>query len=156
MGDIPVDMCVDTVMDRMRDLYQEFARQHEDAWIHSDLSMAQVKAFFVIAKDGEPSVGLVAKELNIGLSSASQVVERLVKAGLVERRPHPHDRRVMQCVLSRKGQKLREQSETGSDMVRAWLKRIDKEQLAALATGLTALAEEAARSRWKGEDMHGR
>lgn len=155
MEDSP-DPRVDAVIVRMRELYQAFTQQHEQAWIHTDLSLAQIKAFFVIAREGEPSVGLVAKELHIGLPSASHVVDRLVRAGLVERRPHPGDRRVTQCVLSIQGQEARSRAEAGPDVLRSWLQGMSVDKLQALADGLAALVNEAGRHQGKGEDVHGR
>ncbi|NMP23453.1 MarR family winged helix-turn-helix transcriptional regulator [Sulfobacillus harzensis] len=146
---------VDLVWGRMRALAREIASRQQDVLMHADLTMSQMKAFFAIAKDGDPSIGLVAKELNIGLPSASQVVERLVKAGLVERRPHPHDRRVTQCVLSERGQNLRRELDAGPRALREWLERMDARDLAELERGLSALAEMAAQSRKEREEQHG-
>ena len=140
MPDSGMESRIDAVMGRMRKLFVLFSSQREASWLHSELTMAQVKAFFVIAKDGDPSVGVVAKELQIGLSSASQVVDRLVKAGLVERRPHQTDRRIIECVLSEKGEALRRQSQSAPQLIREWLSRLHSDELAALETGLQALA----------------
>jgi DNA-binding MarR family transcriptional regulator len=143
---------VDRVLQAMREIFHELARGQQEMLLHSDLSMAQVKAFMAIAKDGDPSVGVVAKELHIGLSAASQMVERLVKAGLVERRPHPHDRRITQCVLSGRGRELHRQFEARPRMLRAWLERLDGEDLMSLQKGIGALAAVAAGDRREGEE----
>ncbi len=155
MAKAQVDIRVDAVMERIRDVFREFSSRQQAVLVHADLTMSQLKAFFAIAKDGDPSVGLVAKELDIALSSASQVVERLVKAELVERRPHPHDRRVTQCVLSPKGQELSRQLAMGSRTMRVWLERMNADALADLERGLKALAEQAALSRHEREENDG-
>ncbi|MCY0878764.1 MAG: MarR family transcriptional regulator [Firmicutes bacterium] len=154
MAEINVGSRADAVLNLMRDVFRGLSQYQEDAFLHTELSMAQVKALLAIGKDGDPSVGLVAKELDIGLSSASQVVERLVKAGLVERRPHPHDRRMTQCVLTSQGEALRQRFQAGPRLIRDWLERLAPEDLAALERGLSALARVAQESRQEGEREH--
>lgn len=142
----------DRVLKAMRQIFHELAQSQQEMILQSDLSMGQVKAFMAIAKDGDPSVGVVAKELHIGLSAASQMVERLVKTGLVERHPHPRDRRVTQCILSDRGRELYHQFEAGPRMLRAWLECLEGEDLASLQRGIGALAAVAASGRREGEE----
>lgn len=146
---------VGLVWERMRALAREIAMRQQDILMHLDLTMPQLKAFFAIARDGDPAVGLIAKELHIGLPSASQVVERLVKAGLVERRPHPLDRRVTQCVLSARGRELSRELDAGPKALREWLAGMDTEALGELERGLDALAARAALSRQEREEEDG-
>lgn len=153
MSDVETTLeAADGVLKAMRQIFRELARNQQEMIMQSDLSMGQVKAFMAIAKDGDPSVGVVAKELHIGLSAASQMVERLVKTGLVERHPHPHDRRITQCVLSDRGRELYHQFEAGPRMLRAWLERLDGEDLMSLQRGIGALAAVAASGRHEREE----
>ncbi|MCY0899242.1 MAG: MarR family winged helix-turn-helix transcriptional regulator [Firmicutes bacterium] len=155
MAEINLGSRAETVLNLMRDVFRGLSQYQEDAFLHTELSMAQVKALLAIGKDGDPSVGVVAKELDIGLSSASQVVERLVKAGLVERRPHPHDRRMTQCVLTPQGEALRRRFQAGPRLIREWLERLTPEELTQLEYGLGALARVAAESQREGDGYHG-
>lgn len=155
MTDVKADERVETVYQLMREVFKGIWQRQEDAWLHTDLSMAQAKALAAIATNGDPSVGVVARELNIGLPAASQIVERLVKAGLVERRPHPHDRRITQCCLSEHGENLRRRFQTGPRVIRDWLQRLAPDDLESLERGLGALAREAMKGRREGEGYHG-
>lgn len=146
---------VDMVWKQMRALMREISSRQQQVLMHADLTIPQLKAFFAIAKDGDPSIGSVAKELNIGLPSASQVVERLVKAGLVERHPHPHDRRITQCVLSPQGQALSRELDAGPRALKEWLEGMAPEALMELERGLRALGDEALRSRQEREEPDG-
>lgn len=134
----------DAVLKAMRDIYSQIREVQESACRDADLTMAQFKAFFVIAQDNDsPSVGVVAKELGVGLPSASQLVEHLVQAGLVERHPHISDRRIMRCSLSDQGRRLQQQAEFGFRAVRGWLEHMEDEDIRTLAQCLTNLAQAA-------------
>jgi DNA-binding MarR family transcriptional regulator len=133
---------------------QDHRRQ---TWLESDLTMAQMRAFWAIARHGSASVGTVGRELGVGLPAASHLVDRLVQAGLVQRHPHPTDRRVTVCELSAGGRRLLEQAEeSGPRMLRAWLEEMDPRDVEALARGLTALVQVVARhggqARGEGRD----
>jgi len=133
---------------------QDHRRQ---TWLESDLTMAQMRAFWAIARHGSASVGTVGRELGVGLPAASHLVDRLVQAGLVQRHPHPTDRRVTVCELSAGGRRLLEQAEeSGPRMLRAWLEEMDPKDVEALARGLTALVQVVARhggqARGEGRD----
>lgn len=146
----------DTTLELMREIFRGLSQPQDEAWLHTELSMAQVKALLAIGKDGDPSIGVVAKELNVGLSAASQIVERLVRAGLVERRPHPHDRRVTQCVLSAEGDHMLSSFQRGPRLLRERLQSMDPQDLRCLEQGLTALAKAIRHGGHEGEDSDGR
>ncbi len=128
------------VLQGLRALFLAVQERSRDSWADLDLSMAQLRAFFVVARSASLSVGAVGRELGIGLPAASHIVERLVQAGLVERRAHAEDRRVTICTVSEGGRRLLEQTQQGGpQLVREWLRRMDAEDVQALARGLGAL-----------------
>lgn len=145
-----------TTLELMREIFRGLSQPQDEAWLHTELSMAQVKALVAIGKDGDPSIGVVAKELNVGLSAASQIVERLVRAGLVERRPHPHDRRITQCVLSVEGDQMLNSFQRGPRLLRERLESLAPADLERLEQGLAALAKAMRNSGREGDDTHGR
>jgi DNA-binding MarR family transcriptional regulator len=69
------------------------------------LSMSQVGALFHIFR-GNSSVSEVGDGLGVTNAAASQLLERLVKLGLITRTENPNDRRVKQIVLTEKGQEF--------------------------------------------------
>ncbi len=153
VDDTRIKDSADTAFEFMREIFHGISRQQDDALLHTELSMAQVKALVAIGKTGEPPVGVVAKELNIGLSAASQIVERLVRAGLVERRPNTSDRRVIQCHLSDEGDQIWRKFRAGPQILRQWLQQLTVDELTALEKGLGALAQQVRNSRREGDDM---
>jgi len=64
----------------------------------------------VSASDGEPQQAL-AKRLHISPSWMVAIVDTLERDGLLERRPHPTDRRVRNLHLTAEGRKLLKQAE---------------------------------------------
>ena len=66
-----------------------------------DLTMRQVLALYLL--EAPRRVGELARELNVTISSASGLVNRLVAAGLVEREHGTADRRLVVCRLTEPG-----------------------------------------------------
>lgn len=111
-----------------------------EAALAIDLTRHQMKALVAIGRDGPLPVGAVAHHLEVSLPTASQLVERLVAAGVVERAPDPNDRRVVLCRLTVKGEDIHDQvTRVMPTRVAQWLTRIDAERLRELHSGLEAL-----------------
>lgn len=141
------DEQVALVLDHLKRLFLALHERRTSDWIDGDLTLAQLRAFFMIARKPEMSVGGVGKELGIGLPAASHIVERLVQAGLVERRPHPHDRRVSLVGVAPAGRRLLEQAETfGPRVMREWLLDLTEDEVDRLAFGLSAVVRVIERS----------
>jgi DNA-binding MarR family transcriptional regulator len=76
-------------------------------WLGQDLTLAQVRTLFLIAHDDAPlPMGRIAEILGVSVASASGIVDRLERHGLVVRRHRTDDRRVVECVLSDAGRRL--------------------------------------------------
>src|SRR3954463_2155864 len=69
-----------------REVLQALHHQHRPGWLELDLTMSQVRAMIALSQRESMSIGTLAELLGIGISAASQLVERLVQQGLVERR----------------------------------------------------------------------
>jgi DNA-binding MarR family transcriptional regulator len=67
-----------------------------------DLTMRQVLALYLLLQ-APRRVGELARELDVAISSASGLVDRLVAAGLVEREHGTADRRLVVCRLTEPG-----------------------------------------------------
>lgn len=75
-----------------------------------NLSHSQMISLFYLAYHKEVSVNELAKHLGITNVGVSQLVERLVRIGLVNRVDNPHDRRGKLLELSEKGLDLVKQA----------------------------------------------
>ncbi|MBI4495277.1 MAG: MarR family transcriptional regulator [Chloroflexi bacterium] len=117
-------------------------------WLHLELTMAQLKALMALSKGDGETVGSMADALEIGLSASSQLTERLVQHGLVERRDDPSDRRRALVHLSPAGEQLVTRLRQGNEeRLRDWLARLEEADLQALVQGLRALAAVASARR---------
>jgi DNA-binding MarR family transcriptional regulator len=67
------------------------------------LSVAQIGALFHINTRGFCGVTDIGDDLGVTSAAASQMLERLVQNGLVERREDPDDRRAKRIVLTERG-----------------------------------------------------
>lgn len=131
-------------MERGLDLYRTALRAlHElgaPAWYEVELSVAQLKALFTLVDGGPMPIGGVAARLSIGLPAASSLVDRLVDQGLAKRREDPLDRRRTLAEPTGDGDALAQRLRHGSrEALRAWLERMERDDLDALVHGLTAM-----------------
>lgn len=77
------------------------------------LTAAQAGALFVLgARDGA-LIGEVAEALDLAPSAMTGLIDRMARAGLVERRPDPRDGRALRLHLTAKGLKARQEAKAG-------------------------------------------
>ena len=68
------------------------------------LSMSQTIALFKIKRNGRCGVADVGKDLQVSSAAASQMLDRLVQQGFIQRSENPEDRRGKCLTLTAKGQ----------------------------------------------------
>lgn len=76
------------------------------ASVRRDLTMSQLRVLVVLDQSGPTHLSDVAGRLGVNPSTASRACDRLVGAGLVDRRPDPGDRRRISLYLSPAGRRL--------------------------------------------------
>lgn len=134
----------DAILEAYRTIVQALHRATMADWLDLDCSMAQLKTLFVIAQEAPAPIGRVAEVLQIGLPTASHLVERLVQDGMVARTNDPLDRRRTLASLTAQGAQLCARLRQGrAARLRSWLNQLEAEELALLARGLGALARVA-------------
>jgi DNA-binding MarR family transcriptional regulator len=75
-------------------------------WLAQDLTLAQVRTLFLIAHEAPLPMGRIAEILGVSVASASGIVERLERHGLVVREHRTDDRRIVDCILTDVGHGL--------------------------------------------------
>jgi DNA-binding MarR family transcriptional regulator len=93
-----------------------------------DVSVVQLRALTVLHRHGQANLGELSEEMGVTVSTTSRLVDRLVTAGLVDRRIAEHTRREISLRLTRQGQ--------------AMLRRYDDLRLVSLYECLDAMPED--------------
>jgi DNA-binding MarR family transcriptional regulator len=89
------------------------------------LSVVQLRALTVLDRAGQVNLAQLAEGMGVTVSTTSRLVDRLVAAGLVDRRPAAHTRREITLRLTPRG--------------RSTVRHYDDLRLAALRTCLDSL-----------------
>jgi DNA-binding MarR family transcriptional regulator len=109
-----------------------------------DLSLSQVKMLHLLHAAGGQSVGDLAARLGISAATASRASDGLARAGLVERRDDPEDRRVRRVHVTDTGAGWVERFAAARlDAVRELVAGLDPEQQQRLFDALAPLADQA-------------
>ncbi|MFN8622292.1 MAG: MarR family transcriptional regulator [Chloroflexota bacterium] len=110
------------------------AASHAPELVALDVTMAQVKALYLVSARGTLHISALAELLGVTLSTGSGLVDRLVDHGLLERRHDTADRRHVVVRITPTGTELLERMrELGSRRVRSLLGALDDADLAAFA-----------------------
>jgi DNA-binding MarR family transcriptional regulator len=120
------------------------------AWRHyirqSGLSMSQFITLVKLYHTGGCGISDISSHLDVTAAAASQLVDRLVNEGYLERVEDPHDRRAKQVTLSAKGRRL---VETGLEIRNRWIKdlipHLDIRQRGPILVAVLRLTEAARR-----------
>lgn len=110
------------------------------------LSMPQMSVLFHLHHGNECGVSSIGEHLGVTNAAASQMIDRLVQNGLVERTEDPEDRRVKQLKLTGKGASLVQE---GIEIRQRWIDDLtnrltleERETITSALTMLTNAAEE--------------
>jgi DNA-binding MarR family transcriptional regulator len=132
---------VNEAWDIMRELVLDNERRHEvsDAL---GMSFARIKALRRI--DKVPStMGELATTLGIDRPYMTIVVDDLERQGLVQRKPHPTDRRAKLVETTAQGKEMASKARAILNRPPAELAALPEDQLAALVRGLRAIHPDA-------------
>jgi len=117
--------------------FRDFTRQ-------TGLSMSQLGALFRISHCGTCDVSDISEHLGVTNAATSQMVDRLVQQGLLDRSEDPDDRRVKILVLTPEGQDI---VLAAVEARRTWIQGLTEaltpEQQETIASALTILNKAA-------------
>ena len=109
-------------------------------WVAQELTFSQMRLLFLLSKNGPSPMSRIADWLGVGLPTASGIVERVERHGLVERQHRLDDRRVVECGLTDEGHRLIEEiAGTRLEMMRQLLDVLDDEDLTEMARLVTVM-----------------
>jgi DNA-binding MarR family transcriptional regulator len=96
--------------DTVRAFMDLFMQRSMRSWKHfarnSGLSMSQYSILMQLHHHGPCSISDISERFDTTSAAASQIADKLVQAGLLERAEDPEDRRAKLLTLSPKGQEL--------------------------------------------------
>ena len=125
--------------DAMHRLNRAMMARASSHWADLDVSMAQVKALFVLSEDAELTVSGLAERLGTKPSATSVLVDKLVHHGLVRRIEDESDRRRVQLSVTDEGTAIVERLRQGRSRLVDWVGALQPDELRALTIGVNAL-----------------
>ena len=101
------------------------------------ISMAQLNILYTLHRSGEMSMSRMADTLNVSLSNATGLIDRMEERGLIERVRVPEDRRVVRVRIAEAGERVLEENDALTDeLMRDVLARLDRKQLLVIARAM--------------------
>jgi DNA-binding MarR family transcriptional regulator len=114
------------------------------ATVEHRVTLTQFRVLVVLDAHGPTRLNQLAARLDVASSTALRTVDRLVAAGLVDRRDNERDRREVVIRLTPAGQDVvREVTSRRKRAIEAIAERMPRERRRALVEALTAFAEAA-------------
>ncbi len=137
-----------TVTQPLRAWMDVFMHRSMRGWMHfaksTGLSMPQFSILMQLHHRGACGMSEISERFDISNAAASQLVDKLVQGGYIERAEDPHDRRAKLLELSKSGEKL--VSEGIQERYR-WMEdlaqHLSAEEQAKIAEALNLLTEAA-------------
>jgi DNA-binding MarR family transcriptional regulator len=106
------------------------------------VSMAQLHIMYTLQRTGEMTMSHLADWLNVSLSNATGLIDRLEERGYISRDRVPTDRRVVIVRVTPDGERMLGEVDALSDeLLRSVLDRLPASQLRGVAHAISALRE---------------
>ena len=108
--------------------------------VRMGISMAQLHIMYTLQRSGEMPMSRLAEVLQVSLSSATGLIDRIEERGFVERTGVPEDRRVVMIRVTDAGRRMLEEVDAiSSDLLRSVFGRIGRSQVAAVGRAMAEL-----------------
>ena len=135
---------VDRIIDLQVYVAEVFESDRARDWLDVDLTIQQVKVVFLAVRTGSLTAGQIGRQLHVGFSTVTGLVDRLAEQGFVSRGEDPNDRRATRVVATDAARALVERlySYRRAEF-RQLLEHASTETLVALGEGLSGLAQSA-------------
>lgn len=106
--------------------------------VRQGVSMSQLHVMWMLERHGELSMSRLAEMLDVSLSNATGLVDRMEERGMVDRVRIPDDRRAVHVRISDRGRQLLSDVDIlRDDLTRRILGRLDDDQLERAARALS-------------------
>jgi DNA-binding MarR family transcriptional regulator len=144
LGDAPAHAGLDvgTIIAEIDASISELRCVGSQQLVRAGVSMAHLHVMWLLKRHGDLSMGRLAEMLDVSLSNASGLIDRMVERGLVERVRVPDDRRLVLVALSDHGRQMLAHADVlRSDLLETVLRRLDADQLMRVAVAMTDIRQ---------------
>ncbi|WP_432403439.1 MarR family winged helix-turn-helix transcriptional regulator [Wukongibacter sp. M2B1] len=92
---------MDMILDNIKKLF------FPEDWLQIDMKLSKTELFamFIVDRYGEVIMSKISDEINVSMSTATGIIDRLVKKKYLKRERSELDRRIVLIMLTEKGQK---------------------------------------------------
>ena len=131
---------LDAVVDQLHEMIGMMRCAGTGRMVRSGISMTHLHILWLLEHHGDLTMGRLAELVDVSLSNASGLIDRMEERGLVERVRVPDDRRVVIVRVSPEGERIRDEIEAiKQDQMRSILGNLDVDQLTRLFGAVTDL-----------------
>ena len=131
---------LDAVVDQLHEMIGMMRCAGTGRMVRSGISMTHLHILWLLEHHGDLTMGRLAELVDVSLSNASGLIDRMEERGLVERIRVPDDRRIVIVRVSPEGEKIRDEIEAiKQDQMRSILGNLDIDQLTRLLGAVTDL-----------------
>jgi DNA-binding MarR family transcriptional regulator len=103
-NDLDIKKLISQILKLSEDIFQAIRLTFPPEWLSSDMTVAQLRVLLLLHSEGQSRMSSIANTLGIAVSTATGIMDNLVKKELVTRSADDEDRRVVICKLSHQGQ----------------------------------------------------
>jgi DNA-binding MarR family transcriptional regulator len=108
--------------------------------VRMGVSMAQLHILYTLQRSGEMPMSRLADVLQVSLSNATGLIDRIEERGFVERTRVPEDRRIVMIQVTDAGRRMLEEVDAiSSELLRSVFGRIGRSQVAAVGRAIGEL-----------------
>lgn len=131
---------LESIVSGLHDMIAGFRCAGTGRMVKAGVSMAHMHVMWLLEHHGDLQMTRLAELLDVSMSSATGIVDRMEERGLVERLRVPDDRRVVEVRLTDDGVQALETIEAvKQDRLRDILGHLDSAELAGVAGALAAI-----------------
>jgi DNA-binding MarR family transcriptional regulator len=126
----PNDELIDAVVSDLHQMIGSLRCAGTGRMVKAGISMTHLHILWVLEHHGDLTMSRLADLLDVSLSNATGLIDRMEERGLVERIRVPSDRRIVLVRASAEGARIRDEIEAlKQDRMRAILGRLDASSL---------------------------
>ena len=100
------DALLQKVVDIVEEINSSGPYTVSQEWFTLHLRMPHIRVLFLLLREGTLRMSDLASTLDVSMSGATGLADRLVNQELVDRWPDPEDRRSVLCALTEQGREL--------------------------------------------------